>query len=135
MKKILLLLGIFLTSIMLMSCSGSKYYTYEKGLYELYFMSGNFSSSSFEYFTIELFENGKIIIKIKGKYTMYADEFKAVGKFSIEDEKITVNINIDGEEFTEVYDYKNGEIHMWNVKDPENNISFSAKFRRYPLSS
>lgn len=120
---------------MLLSCSGSKFYTYEKGLYELYFMAGSFRSSDFQYFTIELFENGKVIIKIKGKYAMYQDEFKATGRFSIEDEKITVTVKIDGEEFIEVYDYKNGEIHMWNVKDPENNLTFSAKFRRYPLTT
>lgn len=124
MKKFLLFL-LMLPLLFVTSC-GNKYEA-EAGKYELYYMDGSFQLSSYEYYTITLYANGKC--DIASKATSNPTKYEASGKFDIVDGKINIYTSYGlAQTVTETYDYINGEIHMLNVK--VENYEFTAKFRR-----
>ena len=125
MKKLFVIISVVVLSISLAAC---KKYEAEAGVYELYYMSGDFSKSSYEYYTIELKENGKAIVKSKAN----GQEYEAECTFDIEDGKIILVTKNGFAKITEKYDYIDGEIQMLNVEIELNGRTyiFTAKFRR-----
>jgi len=127
MKKLLLMVGVILTAVMLYGCKPN--YVEEAGLYELYEMSGDVSLANFQYYTIELFEDGSVTVKSKGSQ-VGSELYEAVATYRIRSEKITITTKVGFSNVKEVYDYVDGEIHMNDVTVPEYDVTFSAKFRR-----
>ena len=127
MKKMFLLVGVILTAVMLYGCTPN--YEEEAGVYELYEMSGDVSLSNFTYYTIELFEDGSLVVKSKGSQ-VGAEVYEEIASYRISNGKITITTKVGFSNVKEVYDYVDGEIHMNNVEVPEYDITFSAKFRR-----
>lgn len=127
MKKMLLLVGVILTAVMLYGCTPN--YEEEAGLYELYEMTGDVNLGNFQYYTIELFEDGSLAVKSKGSQ-VGAEVYEEVASYRIKGDKITITTKVGFTNIKEVYDYVDGEIHMNNVELTEYDITFSAKFRR-----
>jgi hypothetical protein len=127
MRKLLLLVGVILTATMLYGCSPN--YVEEAGLYELYEMSGDVSLENFQYYTIELFEDGSVTIKSKGSQ-VGSEVYEAIATYRIRGEKITITTKVGFTNIKENYDYIDGEIHMNNVTVIEYDVTFSAKFKK-----
>lgn len=121
------LILIFLLAILLSSCKPS--YKEEAGLYELYFMEGAFSVDLYEFYTIELFEEGTV--RIRSKRAEYGSAvYDVMTTYSIKNDKITIITKVGFSNLKEVYDYVDGEIHMIDVKIPGSDEILTAKFRR-----
>ena len=127
MKKIMLIIVMLLGVITLASCQ--KSYDEEAGLYELYEMSGDLSLSDFSYYTVELFSDGKIIIRSKSS-NLDDEPYVAEATYEIKRQKIIIYTKIAFTKITERYDYIDGEIHMIDVEIPGYDLIFSAKFKR-----
>ena len=125
MRKLFIIISAVVLSISLAAC---KKYEAEAGVYELYYMSGDFSMSSYDYYTIELKANGKAIVKSKAN----GQEYEAECTFDIENGKIILVTRNGLAKVTETYDYIDGEIQMLDVKLELNGRTyrFTAKFRR-----
>jgi hypothetical protein len=126
MKKILTIM-VLLCSILLSSCKPS--YEDEAGLYELYFMEGAFSMDMYEFYTIELFEDGTV--RIQSKSSEFGSAvYDVTTEYSIKNGKITIITKVGFSNLKEVYDYVDGEIHMINAEIPGTEDVLTAKFRR-----
>ena len=130
MKKLFVVIALLLMTVSLSAC---KKYTEEAGVYELYYMSGSFNLSNYEYYTIELKENGDAVVKSKGNYAG-AELYEEKCTFKIVDGKIKITTRKGFAKVVEEYDYVDGEIHMLDVSlDYEGTTyTFTAKFKRLP---
>ncbi|MDO9629105.1 MAG: hypothetical protein Q7I99_04315 [Acholeplasmataceae bacterium] len=127
MKKLLLLVGVILTAVMLYGCTPD--YTEEAGVYELYEMSGDINLSNFQYYTIELFADGSVLIQSRGSQ-VGSETYKAEATYRIKGDKITIITKVGFTNVKEVFEYVDGEIHMVNTEIPGYDMFFSAKFKR-----
>lgn len=96
------------------------------GTYNLYYMSGSFSLSDYEYYRIILKSNGKCIIEAKGSAN--SQEISSNATYEIKNDKIFIYSKVDGTKVTEEYDYVDGEIHMNNQELM--GYTITAKFKR-----
>jgi len=127
MKKAIFYFGVILTAIMLYACSPS--YEKEAGIYELYEMSGEVSLSYFEYYTIELFDDGSLTIKSKSS-VVDSEVLIEYATYRIQGKQITTTTKVGFTNIKEVYDFINEEIHMNDVELTMYGITVSAKFRK-----
>ena len=125
MKKVFVLLLVMVSFLSLAGCKRLKNREYA-GTYELYYMSGSFSLSDFEYYTITLEKNGDCKIASKSPYN--SQVYSATATYEVEDGKIYIYSKVGGATVTEVYDYVDGEIHMLNQN--LYGYTFTAKFKR-----
>lgn len=114
-------------SLSLSACKPS--YEAEAGLYELYFMEGAYSMEMYEFYTIELFENGTVRIQSKSS-DFGSAVYDVTTEYSIKNGKITIITKVGFTNLKEVYDYVDGEIHMINAQIPGTDDVLTAKFRR-----
>ncbi len=126
MKRLMIIMMLVI-SIVLASCKPS--YEEEAGLYELYFMEGAYSVEMYEFYTIELFEDGTV--RIQSKSSEFGSAvYDVTTEYSIKNGKITIITKVGFSNLKEVYDYVDGEIHMINAEIPGTDDTLTAKFRR-----
>jgi hypothetical protein len=126
MKKVIFMILLSLT-ILLTSCKPS--YEEEAGLYELYFMEGAYTIEMYEFYTIELFENGTV--RIQSKSSEFGSAvYDVTTEYSIQNQKITIITKVGFSNLKEIYDYVDGEIHMIDAEIPGTEDVLTAKFRR-----
>ena len=112
MKKIIKYLCVLLVAFCTLTGCNKDEYKDEAGKYEIVSITYNGEDvfSQFEYYYIELKENGDCIIASKG--VGQSTTYEAEATFEIEDEKIFVYSKVNGIKVTEEYDYIDGKIIM-----------------------
>ncbi len=126
MRKILLMFILITSLFGFTSCSLSRKYKDEAGVYKLYYMTGDLQVNMYDFYTITLEANGKCLVESKGIYSPQV--YSAPATFKIEDEKIYIETKAGNSTITEVYGYIDGEIHMYT--QTIQGVTFSARFKR-----
>lgn len=127
MKKTMIFIGVILVSMMLFGCRPN--YSDKAGVYELYEISGDFTLSNFEYYTIELFEDQKAIV-LQKRTEAGSEPYQAESSYVINGNQITFTTKIGFTNVKEVHYYNDGEIHMVNTDATDDDLEYVAKFRR-----
>ena len=105
-----------------------KYKEYA-GTYELYYVNGNASVNSFEYYNIILEANGDCVVEYKLKGTSM--HVSTSGTFEVGEGVIYFYTEAGGTKVTEKYNFMIGtdyEIHMKDIKIGQ--FKITAKFKR-----